>query len=119
MAQRVEIKPGLEATAWRWMRYSGILLIPLAWFHVYLQDVFVGVHAIDIDYVAQRLDIFGWVAYDFFLLLFTFAHGMYGLRQVSFDFIHSEKARRVLSILLLIFWLAVSVIGTIALLGGA
>ncbi|HKY78614.1 MAG TPA: hypothetical protein VJ182_01325 [Anaerolineales bacterium] len=117
--QRVEIKPGFEATAWRWMRYSGILLIPLAWFHVYLQDVFVGVHAIDINYVAARLDVLGWVLYDFFLLLFTFAHGMYGLRQVSFDFVHNEKTRRVLSILMLIFWLVVSVIGTIALFMGA
>jgi succinate dehydrogenase / fumarate reductase membrane anchor subunit len=119
MAQRVAIKPGLEATAWRWMRYSGILLIPLAWFHVYLQDVFVGVHAIDIDYVAARLDILGWVLYDFFLLLFTFAHGMYGLRQVSSDFVHNEKKRRILDILLLIVWLVVSVIGTIALFLGA
>lgn len=119
MATRAKVKPGLEATAWRWMRYSGILLIPLAWFHVYLQDVFVGVHDIDINYVAARLDIFGWVLYDFFLLLFTFAHGMYGLRQVSFDFVHDERKRKVLSIVLLIVWLAVSVIGTIALFGGA
>ena len=116
---KTQIKPNLEITAWRWMRYSGILLIPLAWFHVYLQDVFVGVHAIDIDYVAARLDIFGWVLYDFFLLLFTFAHGMYGLRQVSFDYVHNEKTRRVLSILMLIVWLGISIIGTIALFMGA
>jgi len=119
MKAQAKVKPGLEAIAWRWMRYSGILLIPLAWFHVYLQDVFVGVHAIDIDYVAARLDIFGWVLYDFFLLLFTFAHGMYGLRQVSNDFIHNEKTRRVLGVLMLLFWLAISIIGTIALFMGA
>ena len=119
MATRARLRPSFEATAWRWMRYSGILLIPLAWFHVYLQDVFVGVHAIDIDYVAARLDIFGWVLYDFFLLLFTFAHGMYGLRQVSNEFIHNEKTRRILGILMLIFWLVISIIGTIALFMGA
>lgn len=119
MADKIKVKPTLESTAWHWMRYSAILLIPLAWFHIYLQDVFVGVHDIDINYVAQRLDIMGWVAYDFFLLLFTFAHGMYGLRQVSFDYIHSERARRVISYVLLFTWLVVSVIGTIALFGGA
>ena len=119
MAANVRVKPTLESTAWRWMRYSGILLIPLAWGHVYLQDVFVGVHSIDINYVAQRLDMVGWVAYDFFLLLFTFAHGMYGLRQVSFDFVHNERTRKWLSIAMLVFWLVISIIGTIALFGGA
>ena len=42
-----------ENMAWRWMRYSGVLLIPLAWGHVLIQDVLVGVHAIDIDYYPE------------------------------------------------------------------
>jgi succinate dehydrogenase / fumarate reductase membrane anchor subunit len=109
----------LETTAWRWMRYSGILLIPLAWFHVYLQDVFVGVHAIDIDYVALRWANIGWQVYDILLLAFAFAHGMYGLRQVSLDFFHTKKARRMLGILLFLFWLAVSIIGAFAIISGA
>ncbi|UYN92467.1 MAG: hypothetical protein KIT70_02990 [Anaerolineales bacterium] len=114
-----KIKPSFETTAWRWMRYSGILLIPLAWFHVYLQDVIVGVHAINIDYVAVRLADAGWVTYNFFLLLFAFAHGMYGLRQVMFDYVHKERTRRIFSILLLIVWLVISTIGAIALAMGA
>lgn len=101
------------------MRYSGILLIPLAWFHVYLQDVIVGVHAIDINYVAMRLDMLGWVIYDMALLIFAFAHGMYGLRQVSFEFIHGERARRNVSLLILLVWAVISLIGAIALIGGA
>ena len=44
----------LESWAWLFMRYSGILLIPLVWIHVAIQDVLVGVHAIDLDYVAMR-----------------------------------------------------------------
>jgi succinate dehydrogenase / fumarate reductase membrane anchor subunit len=119
MAAITKPKGSFESIAWRWMRYSGILLIPLAWFHVYLQDVIVGVHAIDIDYVAVRLADIGWVTYDFFLLLFTFAHGMYGLRQVMFDLVHNAKTRRVLSILMFIFWLAISIIGATALVMGA
>lgn len=119
MASKATVKPSFETTAWRFMRYSGILLIPLAWFHVYLQDVIVGVHAIDIDYVAVRLADTGWVIYNFLLLLFAFAHGMYGLRQVMFDMVHKAGTRRVLSILMLIFWLVVSAIGATALAMGA
>ncbi len=119
MVARARQRKTFDVTAWRWMRYSGILLIPLAWFHVLLQDVIVGVHAIDIDYVALRLANIGWVIYDLFLLGFTFAHGMYGLRQVAMDFVHTERARRNLSILLLILWAVVTIIGTIALVMGA
>ena len=120
MAARArEITPTFDTIAWRWMRYSGILLIPLAWFHVVLQDVIVGVHAIDINYVALRLANIGWVIYDLLLLGFTFAHGMYGLRQVLFDFVHTERARRNWSVFLFIFWLVVTIIGTIALVKGA
>lgn len=42
-------KPNHEQTAWKWMRYSGLLLIPLVWFHVLIQDVLAGVHQIDLD----------------------------------------------------------------------
>lgn len=118
-ARTQEITPTFDTIAWRWMRYSGILLIPLAWFHVVLQDVIVGVHAIDINYVALRLANIGWVIYDLFLLGFTFAHGMYGLRQVLFDFVHTDRARRNWSVILLILWLVVTIIGTIALVKGA
>jgi succinate dehydrogenase / fumarate reductase membrane anchor subunit len=69
------------------MRYSGLLLIPLAWGHVLIQDVLVGVHRIDLDYVAMRWAMLGWRVFDFLLLAFAFAHGMNGLRQVLNDYI--------------------------------
>lgn len=119
MAAKTKIKPTFEAVAWRWMRYSGILLIPLAWIHVAIQDVIVGVHAIDIDYVALRWATLGWRVYDISLLAFAFAHGMYGLRQVSQDFFHTKKARRNVSILIFVFWLIVSFIGAVAIIAGA
>jgi len=119
MAAKIKVEHTFEATAWRWMRYSGILLIPLAWIHVAIQDVIVGVHAIDIDYVALRWATLGWRVYDISLLAFAFAHGMYGLRQVSQDFFHTKKARRNVSILLFIFWVIVSFIGAVAIIAGA
>jgi len=116
--ESVRVAQGLEITAWKWMRYSGLLLIPLAWIHVALQDVIVGVHAIDITYVEMRWRLIGWRIFDFLLLAFAFAHGMNGLRQVLFDFVSGENARRRLSWTLLILWLVMSLIGAVAIIGG-
>lgn len=100
------------------MRYSGLLLIPLAWGHVLIQDVLVGVHRIDLDYVALRWATLGWRVYDFLLLAFAFAHGINGLRQVIHDFVQNEDYMRILTWGLLVFWLVVSSIGAIAIIGG-
>ena len=117
-SRQVEIPEGLESVAWKWMRYSGLLLIPLAWGHILIQDVLVGVHRIDLDYVAMRWASLGWRAYDFALLAFAFAHGVNGLRQVLNDYITSDKARRWLAWFLLAFWLLLSLIGAVAIVGG-
>jgi succinate dehydrogenase / fumarate reductase membrane anchor subunit len=116
--RKIEIRSNYERTAWKWMRYSGVLLIPLVWFHTILQDVIVGVHRIDLDYVAVRWATLGWQLYDIALLGFAFAHGMNGLRQVLFDYIHTPKARRTLSTALLVAWLATTVIGGAAIIFG-
>ena len=100
------------------MRYSGLLLIPLAWGHVLLQDVLIGVHRIDLDYVAMRWASIGWRTYDFLLLAFAFAHGMNGLRQVIRDYIHSDAWMRKITWLLFVFWLVLAVIGAFAIIGG-
>jgi succinate dehydrogenase / fumarate reductase membrane anchor subunit len=116
--ERVKVHQGLDITAWKWMRYSGLLLIPLVWGHVMIQDVLVGAHQIDIDYVALRWATLGWRVYDFLLLSFAFAHGVNGLRQVLEDYISNQKTMRGVSILLLVFWLVISLIGAIAIIGG-
>lgn len=101
------------------MRYSSLLLIPLVWIHVVWQDVIVGVHDINLNYVVRRWSNIGIQIYDILLLAFAFAHGMNGLRQVFLDFIHTDKARRVLSITLFIVWIVISAIGAIAILAAA
>ncbi|MCS7222519.1 MAG: succinate dehydrogenase [Anaerolineae bacterium] len=116
--RQVQTPKNFETIAWAWMRYSGILLIPLVWIHVILQDVLVGVHRIDLDYVAMRWALLGWRVYDALLLGFTFAHGMNGLRQVLNDFVHTESARRLVARLLFAFWLVITLIGAIAIIGG-
>jgi succinate dehydrogenase / fumarate reductase membrane anchor subunit len=114
----VKLKPNYEALAWQWMRYSGILLIPLAWGHVLIQDVLVGVHRISLDYVALRWSMWGWRAYDFFLLAFAFAHGVNGLHQVLSDYIKDARWRTAISWLLFFSWLVISLIGAAAIIGG-
>ncbi len=78
---RVATPHNLETTAWLFMRYSAVLLIPLAFFHIILQDVVVGVHNININYVQVRWSLVAWRVYDAALLAFAFAHGMNGFRQ--------------------------------------
>ncbi|MCB2179796.1 hypothetical protein KQH54_01595 [bacterium] len=108
-----------EDKAWIFMRYSSILLIPLVWIHVLWQDVIIGVHNIDTNYVLLRWSNIGIQIYDIALLTFAFAHGMNGLRQVLMDYIHGEKARSRVSILLLVLWLVISAIGAVAILAAA
>jgi succinate dehydrogenase / fumarate reductase, membrane anchor subunit len=114
----VNVSGNLESTAWKWMRLSAFLLIPLVWIHVILQDVIVGVHAMDMDYVAFRWASLFWRVYDGLLLGFAFAHGVNGLRQVLWDFIYSPRARQVLVVLLLLFWFGITAFGFIALIAG-
>jgi succinate dehydrogenase / fumarate reductase membrane anchor subunit len=109
---------GFETLAWKWMRYSGILLIPLVWVHVLIQDILVGGHRIDLDYVALRWSMVGWRIYDFGLLAFAYAHGINGLRQVLFDYILNEKYRRWTAWILLAAWAIISAIGALAIIGG-
>ena len=117
-ATRVATPRNFETMAWLFMRYSSFLLIPLAFGHIILQDVIVGVHAIDINYVQMRWNLLAWRIYDIFLLAFAFAHGMNGLRQVLMDYIRNDSVFRIVSWILLIVWLVITAIGAIALIAG-
>jgi len=111
-------RPSWMTVAWTLMRLSGILLVPLVWTHVVIQDLLVGVHHIDLDYVAMRWASLGWRAYDAALLCFAFAHGTNGLRQVLEDYFHGRRTRRVLRSLLFLFWIGITALGAAAVIGG-
>ena len=117
-ARRVHVPQTYESIAWKWMRYSALLLIPLAWGHIILQDVLVGVHRIDLNYVALRWASVGWRIYDVLLLGFAFAHGMNGFRQVMMDYVKSDRARQLISWGLLVVWAIITLIGAVAIIGG-
>ena len=118
--QRVTAPRNFETNAWLFMRYSALLLIPLAFGHMILQDVVVGVHNMDLEYVIQdRWGSIGWRVYDAFLLIFAFAHGMNGLRQVLMDYIKKESTFRTVSWILLVAFVVISAAGAIALIATA
>ncbi len=118
MERKVDVPKNYETYAWVFMRYSALLLIPLVWIHVLINDVLVGVHAIDLTYVQQRWALMGWRVYDILLLSFTFAHGVNGLRTVTRDYLHKLSHRKWLDWGLLAFWFLVSLIGAVAIIGG-
>jgi succinate dehydrogenase hydrophobic anchor subunit len=117
-ALRLQPKRSLEAWAWLFMRWSGALLVPLAWGHVLLQDALVGVHAISLDFVALRWASLGWRVYDAVLLLFAFGHGMNGLRGILNEYLRASRWQRLANGLWLAGAIALMVIGGAAVIGG-
>lgn len=118
MARVIDLRRNREVIAWKWMRYSGLLLIPLAWGHVLIQDVLVGVDRIDLNYVSMRWAYLGWRIYDLFLLVFALAHGINGLRQVVLDFVPKKKNIRLVNQAAFVYWLVMVLFGIAALVGG-
>ncbi len=118
MARIINLPKNGEMIAWKWMRYSGLLLIPLAWGHVLIQDVLVGVDNIDLNYVSMRWAFVGWRMYDFLLLVLALAHGINGLRQVVLDFVSKRKNIRLVNQTLVVYWLVMVLLGIAALMGG-
>ncbi len=108
----------LETYSWLFMRWSGGLLIPLVWIHVLIQDVLVGVHAIDLDFVALRWATLGWRVFDILLLAFAFGHGMNGLRGVVNDYIRHPGWNQAAKRAMFIGWAAITLIGAGAIIGG-
>lgn len=117
-SRRVRIKPTLDTTAWKYMRLSAILLIPMVWFHTIFTTLIVGAENVSLNLIAARWATIGWRIYDALLLAFAFSHGVTGLRQVLFDFATGTTTRKALNILLLLFWLTLSVVGIIGIVGG-
>lgn len=118
MTRTIARRKNDETTAWKWMRYSGLLLIPLAWGHVLIQDVLVGVDRIDLNYVSMRWAYLGWRIYDLFLLVFALAHGINGLRQIILDFVPKSKNIRWVNQAAFAYWLVMVLLGIAALVGG-
>jgi succinate dehydrogenase / fumarate reductase membrane anchor subunit len=116
--RHAKLRPNFEIRAWKYMRLSAILLVPLVWIHTIIITLIIGAEHVSLDFVAMRWANIGWRVYDILLLAFAFSHGVNGLRQVLLDFTSSSISRKILNILLLFFWLILSIIGAAGILGG-
>lgn len=107
-----------ETAAWRYMRWSGFLLVPLAFGHMAIMHLINSVADINWHWVVYaRWNYLGWRIYDAFLLWFAGVHGFNGLRYVINDYIHEKTLNRILNGVAVALLVLVLALGSIALIG--
>jgi succinate dehydrogenase / fumarate reductase cytochrome b subunit len=96
-----------EFNMWLFMRVSGLLIIFLAFIHMFLMHFMISVEQITFDTIVARwtgAQGAFWRTFDLLLLAFAFTHGMNGARNVLEDYFHSPAWRAFLKIGLWLFW---------------
>jgi succinate dehydrogenase / fumarate reductase membrane anchor subunit len=136
-----ELPGKVEATAWSFMRLSGVLILPLVFGHLAMMHVLQGVFDITgggidvvgtdmmngsgkaVEFVGARWDMLVagvaiWRIYDGLLLALVVIHGFNGLRYVVNDYAHPPWINRALNYALVFGMVALIAIGAAALLAG-
>lgn len=113
-----------ELRLWYFMRVSGLLLVFLALFHVWLNHIHTEVGTLSYDLVVGRLTKFPILrVLDFLLLFLGLGHGVNGLKNVIDDRVHAPASRWFWLSLLLVTFSVFLAAGTAVLfvlpLGGA
>ncbi len=125
----------INAWLWTFMRWSGVLIIPLVFGHLALMHVISGVFNITaddvtvvgtsvagtgsaVDFVGARWDhlvagVAVWRIYDAALLALVVVHGFNGVRYVVNDYAHHPVVRRGLT------WAIIFLAGLLIVLGSA
>ncbi len=103
---------------WRYMRWSGLLLIPLVLGHLLIVHLINSVAVIDYHWVVTaRWSYLGWRIYDAFMLWFAGLHGYRGFVYVVNDYVHGRLINQALRVGMLIIMLTILTLGSIALIG--
>lgn len=112
-------KNSFETAAWKYMRWSGILLVPLVFGHLIYMHIVNSVAVIEgAEWVAEnRWAYLNVRIYDGFVLWFAGLHGFNGLRVVINDYVHEKRANITLNIGIGILMVIVLFLGTFALVG--
>jgi succinate dehydrogenase cytochrome b556 subunit len=136
-----ELPGRFEATMWTFMRWSGVLILPLVFGHLammhVIQGVFditgsgidvVGTNAVNqsgsaVEFVGARWNMLVagvaiWRFYDGLLLALVVIHGLNGLRYVVNDYAHPPLVNRALNWAIVFGTVALIVLGMAALLAG-
>ncbi|MEA3190935.1 MAG: succinate dehydrogenase / fumarate reductase, rane anchor subunit [Thermoplasmata archaeon] len=102
-----------EVFLWYYMRLSGLLLVFLAFFHLWLNHIETEVGALSYDLVIGRLGSFPWLrVVDFLLLFLGLSHGVNGLKNVIDDRVHGARQRALWLTFLLVMFAVFMVAGT-------
>lgn len=116
---------GREVFYWYYVRVSGLLLVFLALFHLYLNHIRTDVGELEYDLVIGRLSEFPLLRVADFLLLFLgLSHGVLGLKALIDDHVHRQGERlwwlSLLYVVFAVFLVAgTAVLWTLPLNGGA
>jgi succinate dehydrogenase cytochrome b556 subunit len=131
----------IDAWMWTFMRWSGVLIVPLVFGHLALMHVISGVFDITaadativgtgvanssgtaVQFVGERWDhlvagIAVWRLYDGALLALVVIHGFNGLRYVVNDYASDKVLNRALNWVILFGAVALIILGMAALLAG-
>ncbi len=102
-----------EVALWYFMRLSGLLLVFLALFHLWLNHIATEVGTLSYELVIGRLRDFPILRIvDFLLLFLGLAHGVNGLKNLIDDHVHQAGRRIFWLSLLLVAFAAFLVAGT-------
>ena len=135
-------KPSMiDAWFWKFMRVSGLLILPLVFGHLAIVHVLQGVFDITkpglevmgtnlvnesgsaVEYVGHRWDylvagVRVWRFYDGALLALTVVHGFYGLSIVVNDFVHNKIVARAVNWAIIFGAISLIIVGSAALMAG-
>lgn len=102
-----------EVLMWYWMRISGLVLVFLALFHLWLNHIQTEVGELSFDLVIWRFTNFPILrVLDFLLLLLGLSHGVNGLKNLIDDRVHAPAQRSLWLALLLVTFTVFLVAGT-------
>lgn len=109
--------PNFEKFAWLFMRFSGVVLVFLAFGHLFVMLMWEnGVYRIDFNYVAQRWTSPFWQIWDLLLLWLAQLHGGNGMRTIIDDYSRKDSTRFWLNTLLALSMAFTLVLGSYVLL---
>jgi succinate dehydrogenase / fumarate reductase, membrane anchor subunit len=107
---------GFETFSWYFFRVSGVALIFLAIFHLFLNHVVTDVSCTSYQLISIRYQNPFWRLYDWLLLTLALLHGMNGLRVVIDDYVRARGWRLTLQSTVGVLTLAFFLLGTITLI---
>ncbi len=105
--------PGTERAFWYFLRISGVLLIVLAFTHLFITHYLNVPSETVFEFVADRWANPLWRTFDLLLLFAAVWHGVIGLRMIVTDLVHNKQGRQIGHAILWVVGIVFTVMGTV------